>query len=112
EALAALPGFFAVLAGYLERTSTAVVDGGTDSGVIQLIGRARARAEAAFRLIGVIPRRALERQTPTGEPITIEPDHPEILRAPGSKFGDESVWLFRAADHLARRAAPTLVVNG
>jgi hypothetical protein len=112
EALAELRAFFATLAGYLERTSTAVVDGGTDSGVIRLIGRARTAAEASFRLIGVIPRGALDRRTRTGAAITIEPDHPEILLAPGSKFGDESVWLFRAADHLAQTPAPTLVVNG
>jgi len=112
EALAALPAFFAALAAYLEGTSTAVVDGGTDSGVMRLIGEARAAVGGAFRLIGVVPRGALQRTTRTGAPIRIAPDHPEIVLAPGAKFGDESEWLFRAADHLAAAPAPTLVVNG
>lgn len=112
EAAEQLPAFFAVLAGYLERTGTAVVDGGTDSGVIRLIGRARTSACATFRLIGVIPAGALERTTRTGAPITIEPDHPEIVLVPGSRFGDESDWIFEAADHLGVAPAPTLVVNG
>lgn len=107
----ALRGFFATLAAYLEATGTAVVDGGTDSGVMRLIGEAWAERGGTFRLVGVVPEGALARSTRDGAAIELAPGH-EILTVPGDQFGDESSWLFAAADHLAGGAAPTIVVNG
>lgn len=109
--LDALASFFERLAGQLEETGTAVVDGGTDSGVMRLIGEARAARSATFRLVGVVPRGALDRTTRDGTPIDVAPGH-EIVLVPGESFGDESAWLFAAADHLAGGDAPTIVVNG
>jgi len=112
DARAALERFFAVLAEHLELTNTAVVDGGTDSGVMQLIGQERASRDASFRLVGVAPRGALDRTTRDGAEIRLAPGHPEIILVPGSRFGDESEWLFAAADYLAGGSAPTIVING
>jgi hypothetical protein len=112
EDIERLRAFFATLAGYLEASDTAVIDGGTDSGVMRLIGAARDESGASFRLIGVAPRGALDRTTRDGAPIRLAGSHPEILLAPGSDFGDETDYMFWAADHLAGFPAPTLVVNG
>ena len=38
----------------LDRLGAAVVDGGTDSGVMQVMGKARSAARAEFPLIGVV----------------------------------------------------------
>src|SRR5262245_12023745 len=108
----ALDALFGRLASHLDARSTALVDGGTDSGIMRLIGQARQRGKASFRLVGVLPPGALHRSTRDGRPISIEPNHPEIILSPGERFGDESAWLFGAADHLAGGVAPTLVVNG
>jgi hypothetical protein len=108
---AALEGFFLRLADHLERTGTAVVDGGTDSGVMRMIAAARRARGAGFRLVGVVPEGALDRTTRDGLPIDVAPDH-DIVVVPGMVFGDESPWLFAAADHLAAGVAPTIVVNG
>ena len=110
--LESLRAFFATLVQHLDATGTAVVDGGTDSGVMRLIGAARDERGASFRLIGVTPRGALDRPTRDGAPIVLSASHPEILLVPGSQFGDETEYLFGAADHLAAGFAPTLVVNG
>jgi len=107
-----LDGLFETLVDYLDRTGTAVVDGGTDSGIMRLMGLTRAARRGSFRLIGVLPGKALQRRTSQGAEIRLAPEHPECLLVPGSRFGDESAWLFAAADHLAGGAAPTLVVNG
>lgn len=109
---ARLERLFERLVTYLERTDTAVVDGGTDTGVMSLIGRLRDHRGATFRLVGVIPVGALHRLTRSRLAITLAPGHSEFLLAPGSEFGDESEVLFAAADHLAGGAAPTVVVNG
>lgn len=109
---AALAQLFGRLVDYLDRTGTSVVDGGTDSGVMHLLGTLREDRGAAFRLVGVLPRGALRRRSRRGVPIGIAAGHPEIILVPGSRFGDETDWLFAAADHLGGGAAVTLVVNG
>jgi hypothetical protein len=112
EDLERVRGFFATLAAYLDASGTAVVDGGTDSGVMRLMGQARETLGASFRLVGVAPRGALTRPRAEGQATRVSGLHPEVLLVPGSQFGDETDWLFGAADHLAGGAAPTLVVNG
>ena len=108
----AIAGFFGVLVEVLEATRTTVLDGGTDSGVMRLIGAARTAAAATFPLIGIVPGGVLERPGRTGEPISLARDHSLVVLVPGSSFGDEDPWLFEAADHLNGGSAPTLVVNG
>jgi hypothetical protein len=103
---------FGRLVDHVEETGTALVDGGTDSGVMRLIGLLREQRQASFRLVGVLPRGALARLTREGSRISIAPGHPEILLVPGRTFGDEMDWLFGAADHLGGGAATTLVING
>ena len=112
DRLGALEAFMATVVRYCAKTGTAVVDGGTDSGVMRLIGKARASADGTFRLIGVAPTGAFERQTKQGASIHPARHHSLILRVPGSWFGDETPWLFRAADHLGGGSARTIVVNG
>ena len=109
---AGLRGFFANLAGYLEATGTALVDGGTDSGVMRLIAEARTAIGGTFRLIGVAPALAFSRPTRTGAPIEVARDHSLVVLVPGSRFGEETPWLFAAADHLGGGAAHTVIVNG
>jgi hypothetical protein len=109
---ARLTDLFVLLVDYLERTQTAVVDGGTDSGVMSLIGTMRQKRAATFRLVGVLPVGALGRTTRDGAPISIAPGHPEIVLVPGSRFGDETEWLLAAADHLGGGSAITMIVNG
>lgn len=112
DRFAAIRSLFLVFAAYLARTGTALIDGGTDSGVMRLIAEARHRSNGTFPLIGVAPAGALLRTTRTGAPITAASDHDLIVLVPGSRFGDETSWLFAAADYLADTAAPTLLVNG
>lgn len=103
---------FVQLAAYCEETATAVLDGGTDTGVMRLIAEARSAADATFPLIGVAPSGAMGRPTRTGGSIKPARDHDVVLLVPGNRFGDERDWLFAAADHLARGSAPMILVNG
>lgn len=107
-----LERLFGRLVGYLDETRTTVVDGGTDSGVMHLIGRLRTELDATFALVGVLPAGALTRTTRVGAPIKVAPGHSQVLAVPGVHFGEETDWLFAAADHLAGGAAPALLVNG
>ena len=111
ELLATLRGFIANLASTCDRLGIAVVDGGTDSGVMRLMGEARAGIGATFPLIGVAPGGALDERSGAGHPIDPAMDHTAVLLTPGERFGTEMEWLFAAADQLGANA-PTIVVNG
>jgi hypothetical protein len=92
----------------LERFDAVVVDGGTDSGVMRVVGRARAEGGDGFPLVGVVARGTV------GDDLgALEPFHTHVLLVPGSEWGDESPWLVDAASVLAEGAPTvTLVVNG
>jgi hypothetical protein len=104
--------FFEVLASHLERTQCAVIDGGTDSGVMRLAAEARSAIRGTFRLIGIAPALAFSRPTRTGASIEVARDHSLVVLVPGSRFGEETSWLFAAADHLGGGAAHSVIVNG
>ena len=100
----------------IRRMSAVVVDGGTDSGVMRAIGRARRDAAEPFPLVGVIPRGVLAVDPGTdraGDPVVLEPHHSDLVVVPGEAWGDEVPWLGRVASAVAgSRASATLLVNG
>jgi SLOG in TRPM, prokaryote len=93
-----------------------VVDGGTDSGVMQLLGRARAAAGGSFPLVGV----AVEKKVilpgdgaESGDRASLERNHSHFVLVPGSSWGDESPWLSLVATEIARSApSATVLING
>lgn len=106
--------FVKVLAPVAEELGAFVVDGGTDSGVMQMMGQARAQTAATFALIGVTPvgKVALPDQIPD-EVTALEPHHTHFVLVPGSNWGDESPWLARVASVLANGVpSVTVLVNG
>ena len=107
-----IAAFFRTLASALDEAHVILVDGGTDSGIMRLVADARRATGSRFRLVGVAPRGRIGKPTRTGTIVHLAKGHPELLLVPGEAFGDETPWLFRAADHLAGGCAPTLVVNG
>jgi hypothetical protein len=91
------------------------VDGGTDAGVMQMMGQARAETAATFPLIGVTPagKVALPDRIPSSKVTALEPHHTHFVLVPGSNWGDESPWLARVASVLANGApSVTVLVNG
>ncbi len=107
--------FVEVLAPLVEELGASVVDGGTDFGVMQMMGAARAEISATFSLIGVTPVGlvALPGEIPSQEVAPLEPNHTHFVLIPGSNWGDESPWLASVATLLAKGAASVAVlVNG
>lgn len=112
--LVPLRPLFAELASTLDRLGAAAVDGGTDSGVMQLMGQARAEQTASFALVGVVVE-SLATFESGGllDAPALEPHHSHVVLVPGSDWGDESPWLARVADVLAGDLPSlTLLVNG
>ncbi|MEH2420379.1 MAG: hypothetical protein V7K48_05355 [Nostoc sp.] len=108
--------FTEVLAPIAESLGAYVVDGGTDAGVMQLMGEARTQIGAKFALIGVTPESkvALPNQhEPTADLTPLEPNHTHFVLVPGNNWGDESSWISRVATVLANNAPSlTVLLNG
>ncbi|MCT7952208.1 hypothetical protein NG798_20635 [Ancylothrix sp. C2] len=104
--------FVEVIAPIVEAQKATIIDGGTDAGVMQLIGYARAQNSATFPLIGIAPAAKVALQP--GQPGTpLEPHHTHFLLVPGTHYGDESPYIARVASLLASSSPSlTLVVNG
>ncbi|MFE7740717.1 hypothetical protein [Nocardia sp. NPDC057455] len=100
----------------LDRLGVSVVDGGTDAGVMRLIGQARARAGASFPLIGVAATGTVAlpgEQPPSPDSAPAEIQHSHLVVVPGTCWGDESPWLAATATSIAAgRPSTTLLING
>lgn len=118
EAFTRLQRFFnEVLAPIAETLNVTAIDGGTDCGVMQLMGQARTQIGGTFPLIGVcaIGTIALPDGTPpiSQDAAPLEPNHTHFVFVPGNDWGAESPWLAKLATSLAGNAPScTLVSNG
>jgi hypothetical protein len=97
----------------------AVVDGGTDSGVMQLLGRARAGAGVSFPLVGVAAEKKVilpgdgAGRAGRADRAPLERNHSHFVLVPGSFWGDESPWLSQVATEIAGGAlSATVLING
>lgn len=90
----------------------AIVDGGTDSGIMRVLGRAYAEAGSTVPLVGVVVRALVGVGDDAGG-IKLEPNHTHLALVPGSQWGDESPWIAEVATRLAgHHGSLTLVING
>ena len=103
------------LAPLAERRGAAVIDGGTDAGVMRLMGQARAAIGASFPLIGVAPaeRVAIPGVPASSQGTPLETHHTHLLLVPGADWTAGARWLSRTADLLAGDApSVTILING
>ncbi len=95
----------------------AILDGGTHSGVMELLGAGVAYSDSAIPLIGVAPACCVtypghvDGDHPDLTPL--DPNHSHFLLAPGDVWGNETRLLFEAAEALGRdKPVLTILVNG
>lgn len=88
----------------VEATRAAVVDGGTNAGVMRATGDMH--GDSGWPLIGVIAESVFDADM-------IEAHHTDVLVVPGQTWGDESPWIAQVASVLAGPfPSVTLLVNG
>ncbi|WP_008316775.1 hypothetical protein [Leptolyngbya sp. PCC 6406] len=108
--------FRQVLAPLAEEMQLYVVDGGTDAGVMRLMGQARTAIGGTFPLVGVAPRSLVslpDQPIDHPEASILEPHHTHCLLVPGDKWGDESVWIAEVATLLSdSHQSLTILING
>jgi hypothetical protein len=116
------PDDLAVMTEALERViraldgwGAAIVDGGTDSGVMKVMGQLREAVGARFPLVGVAAEGTVILPGTSARPdaAALEPHHTQVILVPGQTWGDESPWLSQVATVIAAgQPSLTLVVNG
>jgi hypothetical protein len=107
--------FTSAIVPVMREHGAAGVDGGTDSGVMRLLGQARSAAGAGFPLLGVVAEGTVQMpgEAPVGETAPLEPNHSHFLLVPGNEWGAESPWIAETATVLAgARASITILING
>ncbi|UBF27796.1 hypothetical protein K9N68_07750 [Kovacikia minuta CCNUW1] len=108
--------FSKVLAPVAEALGAIVIDGGTDTGVMRMMGVARHWTKSTFPLIGVLPVgvAALPNACPPcTEAAILESNHTHFVLIPGSNWGDDSPWIAKIASLLSRGLPSiTILING
>ena len=99
----------------IQEESGLVVDGGTDSGIMAMLGRIRQRRGFGFPLVGVAVENKVSwpGDTRGGERHPLESHHSHFVLTPGTVSGDESVYIDRLATVASgRRPSLTVLYNG
>jgi len=110
------PLFLEVIAPLAETIKANVIDGGTDAGVMRLMGLARTKINANFPLIGIAAEGTIilpDVESLNHKAASLESHHTKFVLVPGDNWGDESPWLSQIATKLAK-ATPsvTVLING
>jgi hypothetical protein len=111
-----LAGLFSdTIAPVVRARGAIAVDGGTDVGLMRLMGRACA-AGPPFPLVGVAAEGTV--RFPGHDPASpdaadLDPNHSHFVLVPGVTWGDEAPWLARVATVLAGpHPSVTVLANG
>jgi hypothetical protein len=102
---------------YVDEVSGLMIDGGTTSGVMQMIGHARARRQLKFNLIGVCPLGKVSfpgHINPESE-AQLEPHHTHFVLIDGDSWGDESEFILgltRILSGSGKMPGAGILING
>lgn len=88
-----------------------VLDGGTDAGVMRLIGLACERRGGSPRVIGVAPFAKVQVPGSTGS-TELAPGHAAFVLVPGGGWGSETRWFHEIADRVSSVPATSVLIDG
>ncbi len=94
-----------------------IVDGGTKSGVMEMMGQGVAEQERRSILLGVAPEGKVDYQSQSTDGASdsktpLDPHHSHFVLVKGDKWGDETATLFGVASELARHIPVVAILAG
>ena len=100
-----------------QQAGAVLVDGGTQAGVMALLGEAVANLGSPTPLVGVAPAGLVSYPGGPADATPLEPNHSHFVLPPGTQWGDETRTLFELVQALAGqggrpRPAAVLLVGG
>jgi hypothetical protein len=113
EASEQLEDLFNALGQTILQEGVTVIDGGTQSGVVTLMGRALSQRDRKAPYIGILPAHAeVAPGGLTGEEV-LEPHHSHFVLVDSQEWGGEVKLMYGIADHLSAQVPSlALLVNG
>lgn len=105
------------LSRFLQEGGISLIDGGTSTGVMSLIGLARQRRNYTFPLIGIAPEKVVyyPSHTPDNRLADLDAFHSHFVLTDGDDFGAESDMIVQVALALSGHGAKKtlgFVING
>jgi hypothetical protein len=101
---------------FAQQHNLIVIDGGTQAGVMQLMGEARQRRQATFPLIGVAPRPMIHypNSRHKGGEIALQPGHSHFVLMQRGSWGHESQMIVGLTRAISGGVKPMLgvLING
>ena len=93
-----------------------VIDGGTQSGVMAMMGEALAREGRESQLLGIAPAGKVTypggpKDANIGDGAPLEPNHSHFVLVESDEWGDETGTMFKLAEAL-NVAVVTMLING
>ncbi|MET4702125.1 hypothetical protein ABIE65_005177 [Constrictibacter sp. MBR-5] len=108
--------FSRAIAPAVGETRALCIDGGTDAGVMRMLGRALADSESKFPLIGIAPAGRVRHPDLAGGGVAdgapLEPHHSHFLLARGQNWGDEVDLMYDVAATLGGSCPVLQIVAG
>ena len=89
------------------KANAAIIDGGTQSGVMSLMGEGVASRGYKSILIGVAPKGLVEYPGSTVKGTSLEPNHSHFVLVEGNTWGAETAMLFNIVNKLRVKPAET-----
>lgn len=101
---------------FAEARNAVVITGGTDTGVMQMLGDIRSKKHYTFSLIGVAPLGKIDYPgyaNPSRE-AGLDDSHSHFVLVEGSEWGDESELIVRMTHAIAQGKMPAvgILING
>jgi SLOG in TRPM, prokaryote len=104
------------IAAFAEKHNITVIDGGTEAGVMNMIGEAREKNKYSFPLIGVAPVHKISYPGYVGHSTesTLQSNHSHFVLVDADDWGGESNMIVGLAKALAASNAPIMgiLING
>ena len=109
-----LKNLFVAVGKMIVKHGVTVVDGGTESGVMKLMGEALGQAgRKVTPHIGVLPAHAAVADDGTKAEDILDPNHSNFVLVEGDAWGSEVEQMYRLADYLSQQVPSlALLVNG
>jgi hypothetical protein len=106
---------FKTIVEFAHQNNAVIVDGGTDSGVMRLLGQTKKQLGLDIALVGIaaggtvlFPRKEAEIE----DAAELESNHDIFLLVPGKEWGDESEWINGAVNSISDNAISILINGG
>lgn len=106
---------FQTIAKFAHQNNAVIVDGGTDSGVMRLLGQTKNQFGLEVLLAGIAASGTVTypgKEAEIEDAAELESNHDYFILVPGNKWGDESSWINDIVNSFSGKKISILINGG